>query len=293
MKIVLLGSRGQLGRCLIDQFSRKNIELISANRDQLDITNELKLELFLKKINPDVVINATAYTDVDKAESEKEIAHSLNHIAVGNLAKLCKKFNSLLFHYSTDYVFDGTSSVPYLETDKTNPKGIYGITKLQGEKLIRLSGCNYIIIRTSWVFSEYGKNFFKTMLLLAQKNDTIKVVNDQVGCPTYAQDIAKATIKIINKLKSLSHSEIYNFSGNEECTWFDFANEIFYVASKYNLRTPSVLKPVMSNEFISVAERPNYSVLNNNKIYERFDIKSSDWKKAIKKIIAKANNKNI
>ena len=287
MKIFILGSGGQLGRCLLDKFSKENYKVFSYSRSQVDIEETRILKDLLSKHKPELLINAAAYTKVDNAESEFEKADSVNNIAVSKIAKICKEMNIKLLHFSTDYVFDGEKDTPYLEDDKTNPKTNYGITKLAGEKSIILSGCSFIIIRTAWVFSEYGSNFLRTMLKISQTKDEVSVVNDQNGCPTYAQDIAEATLEIIKQNKSCPEKGIYHFSGDSSCTWFEFACEIFRQLDAAGLKTPKHLKPISSLEFITKAVRPKYSVLSTKKINSDFGINPSNWKEGIKKVIQK------
>ena len=187
MKILVLGCSGQLGRCLNDQLLDSNHEVIFTSREQIDIS---KFETTKKKIldiSPDVVINSAAYTSVDKAEKDKVNAELINHLAVKNIANICTQLGNWLIHVSTDYVFDGNSKVPYKETDSTNPQNMYGRTKLEGEKAILSSGCKHIIIRTAWVFSEYGRNFLTNILHLGANQDELNIVDDQIGCPTYAR----------------------------------------------------------------------------------------------------------
>ena len=194
MKILVLGCKGQLGRCLNDQLKNTHHEVIYTSREQIDIANFEQTKNQILKNSPDIIINATAYTAVDKAEEDQKNAKLINHLAVKNIAHICNQQGCWLIHVSTDYVFDGKAKIPYKEVDETNPQGVYGETKLKGELAIRSSGCKHIIIRTAWVFSEYGNNFLKTMLRLGAERDELSIVGDQVGCPTYAQDIAKAIV---------------------------------------------------------------------------------------------------
>ncbi len=285
MKILLLGDKGQLGKCLKDKLDKEKIYLITTSKEILDIVDFKKVEHFIKKISPDVIINASAYTYVDQAEIDYDYANLVNNIAVKNLASICRDNNIWLVHFSTDYVFEGNGSCPYKEDHETNPVGAYGKTKLHGEESIISSKCKYFIIRTSWVFSEYGKNFFKTMISLGTKKDIIEVVDDQIGCPTYAQDLASASVKITLSINESTKGGIYNFCGNIPCSWFDFAKEIFQKASKYDFDIPKKILPVDSTKFKSLAPRPSYSVLDNTKIFEDFGITGSDWSLAIDKIL--------
>jgi dTDP-4-dehydrorhamnose reductase len=288
MKILVLGCKGQLGRCLNDQLINTDHEVIYTSREKIDIADFEQTKNQILKISPDVVINATAYTAVDKAEEDQETADLINHLAVANLTTLCNQLGSWLIHVSTDYVFDGNSNVPYKEDDETNPQGAYGETKLNGELAIQSSGCKYIIIRTAWVFSEYGNNFLKTMLRLGAERDELSIVGDQVGCPTYAQDIAVAVVSIISQLNSLEDIDgIYHFCGDSACSWFEFAKEIFDYINKYNHISIPIIKAVTTEEYPTLAERPKFSVLDNKKIQETFDIFSSDWKVGVESVLKK------
>lgn len=186
MRVLVLGSKGQLGRCLSDQLDNTDFEIIQTSRVEIDVSDlaATKDKIFI--INPSVVINATAYAAVDKAEDDQQAADLINHLAVANLASICNKLDCWLVHVSTDYVFDGMSLRPYQEDDQTNPQGVYGDTKLKGERAIQASGCKHLILRTAWVFSEYGNNFLKTMIRLGADRDELSIVGDQIGCPTYA-----------------------------------------------------------------------------------------------------------
>jgi dTDP-4-dehydrorhamnose reductase len=227
---------------------------------------------------PDVVINATAYTAVDKAEEERQVADLINHLAVAYIANVCSQLDCWLIHVSTDYVFDGNSKLPYTENDQTNPQGVYGNTKLLGEIAIQSSGCKHIIIRTAWVFSEYGNNFLKTMLSLSSKQSELHVVGDQFGCPTYAQDIAKAILVILDRLKFKEvPSSLYHFSGNFCCSWAGFSQAIFDEALELEViaSKPNVVY-VTTKEFPTLAKRPMRSELSSKKIRSAFGIDPSD-----------------
>lgn len=285
MKILVIGSKGQLGMCLYEQLRGSYHQIKFSSKEQIDISN---FELTKKKIFdflPEVIINLAAYTSVDQAEKEPDKAFLNNHHAVKNIARVCNITNSWLIHLSTDYVFDGLSKKPYKEDDHTNPKSTYGLSKLKGEMSIAASGCKHIIIRTSWVYSEYGNNFLKTMLNLGQKNDELSIICDQVGCPTYGQDIANAIIKIISKIKTLEKSGIYHFSGNKSCSWFEFAKLIFYFANINNIKSPNSLRKINTDEYQALAERPAFSVLDCTKIQDDFGIALSNCEDGIIKSI--------
>ena len=288
MKILLLGCNGQIGKCLNHQLKNTNHEVIYANRNQIDIADFEVTKKEILEISPDIIINSAAYTAVDKAEKDQNTADLINHLAVVNIANVCNLQGIWLIHFSTDYVFDGNSEVPYKEENKKNPQNIYGKTKLKGELAIQSSGCKHIIIRTAWVFSEYGNNFLKTMVSQAIDHNELSIISDQIGCPTYAQDIAKAVISIINQLNSSEDLEgIYHFSGNYACSWFEFAKEIFNELCKYEKISIPDLKKVLTDEYPTVAKRPKFSVLDNSKLQEKFDILPSDWKVGIKSAVKK------
>lgn len=278
MKILVLGSKGQLGRCLNDQLDKLDYQCIYTAREQIDISEIETTKRQILEASPDVVINATAYTAVDKAEEEQEKAALINHLAVANIAQACGLLDCWLVHISTDYVFDGTSMEAYKEEDQTNPQSVYGHTKLMGERAIQSSGCRHIIIRTAWVFSEYGNNFLKTMLRLGAERSELSIVGDQVGCPTYAQDIAKAIMMILENLKSKEVSScLYHFSGNLCCSWTEFAQTIFDEALELEVikSKPNVVA-ISTKEFPTLAKRPARSELSSNCIRSIFGIDPSD-----------------
>jgi len=287
MKILVLGCKGQLGRCLNDQLINTEHEVIYTSRKQIDIADFEQTKNQILKISPDLIINATAYTAVDKAEVDQKTANLINHLAVKNIADICNQLKCWLIHVSTDYVFDGNSNVPYKENDKTDPQGSYGETKLKGELAIQASDCKHIILRTAWVFSEYGNNFLKTMLRLGAERDELSIVGDQIGCPTYAQDIARSVVEIVPQLNSREYNGIYHYCGDQPCSWFEFAKEIFDYINKYDHISIPIIKAVTTEEYPTLAKRPKFSVLDNKKIQENFDIFSSDWKVGVESSLKK------
>ena len=288
MKVLVLGCKGQLGRCLNDQLINTDYEVTYTSRDQIDIADFEEARIKITYIAPDVIINASAYTAVDKAESDKVNADLINHLAVDNLAAICFELGCWLIHISTDYVFDGKSTAPYLELDKTNPQGVYGHTKLNGELAIQSSGCKYLIIRTAWVFSEYGDNFLKTMLRLGAVRDELSIVGDQIGCPTYAQDIAKAIVTMITKLnEESSASGIFHYCGDQLSSWYEFAGVIFEEARISGLQTPGLIHLIQTSDYPTAAKRPGYSALDCNKIRNTFGVNTSDWKLGVKNVVSK------
>ncbi|MEX0997779.1 MAG: dTDP-4-dehydrorhamnose reductase [Flavobacteriaceae bacterium] len=276
--ILVTGANGQLGQAL-----KKNAETPNSffytDATSFDITDKKQMILVFEKLKPAVIINTAAYTQVDQAETEIEKAHKLNVEAVKNLSELCVKYNCALIHISTDYVFDGKQSTPYKETDTTNPVTVYGKSKREGELAILGSGLQrFAIIRTSWLYSEFGHNFYKTMLRLAETKTELKVVNDQRGCPTNANELAKTLLVIASKL-SIENSGIYHYCNQGETTWFGFAKAIF---KKHKLSVK--VNPVTSSEFPTAAKRPAYSVLDTSKIKRVFKIEIPTWEEALKKI---------
>ena len=216
------------------------------------------------------------------------MANLINHLAVSNIANICHKLDCWFIHFSTDYVFDGTSTLPYKEDFQTNPQGVYGSTKLKGEIAIKSSACKYIIIRTAWVFSEYGNNFLKTMLRLGAELDELSIVNDQIGAPTYAQDIAKAITSLLTYLSDgFDCQGVYHYCGDTPCSWFDFATEIFNQAKVLEYRVPETLKAVTTSQYPTLAKRPIFSVLDNHKGFKKFKFHPSNWRKSINTVLLK------
>ena len=292
MKILVLGCKGQLGRCLNDQLTNTDHEVIYTSREQIDIGDFEVTKNQILEISPDLIINATAYTAVDKAEEDQKTANLINHLAVKNIADICNQLECWLIHVSTDYVFDGNSKVPYKEDDQTNPQGAYGETKLNGELAIQAAGCKHIILRTAWVFSEYGNNFLKTMLRLGAERDELSIVGDQIGCPTYAQDIARTIVAIISKLNSQKDNGIYHYCGAKPCSWCDFANAIFEQAMTNNLKIPSIVNSIETSAYPTPAKRPAFSVLNCSKIENDFGVYASNWHDGIGQVISKLKLEN-
>jgi dTDP-4-dehydrorhamnose reductase len=292
MKILVLGSKGQLGRCLLDQSNSCNHEIIFTSRNELDIEDMSSTEATFCLINPDIVINATAYTSVDEAEGDPIKADLINNLAVSNMAETCANLDCWLIHISTDYVFDGNASTPYLESNMTNPQSVYGASKLAGERSVIAANPKYLIVRTSWIFSEYGNNFMKTMLRLGSQLKDIDIVDDQIGCPTYAQDLAKAVFGMISRLDDNRVSGIYHYCGTEPCTWFEFANEIFFQAKRVSFATPIKITPIKTSEYLTRAKRPAYSVLDCTKVYNVFKLPLSNWRDGIKAVLAKSQALN-
>jgi len=278
--ILVTGSKGQLGSELESLSSNYDYNFFFTPRDTLDISNQEDIKSFSKTNNITHIINCAAYTAVDKAEDEKELANAINHIAVKNIALISKELNISLIHISTDYVFDGTSHIPYKEDDTTNPNSIYGQTKLDGENVIlEYNLNNSIIIRTSWVYSRFGNNFVKTMIRLGKQKDQLGVIFDQVGTPTYATDLAKTILDILPKIEN-KKVEIYNYSNEGTISWYDFAKEIMKMA-KINCK----INPIETFQYPTPASRPHYSILNKAKIKKDFDITIPYWKDSLDKCL--------
>ena len=276
MVVLVTGANGQLGQAI--QFvaaNYPNIHFVFCSSSDLDITNKENCEFIFNKEKPDFCINAAAYTAVDKAESEPEKAELINVIGAKNLSEACKNFNAKLIHISTDFVFDGSKNSPYNETDLPNPKGVYGQTKLDGEIAIQEVFDAYFIIRTSWVYSQFGNNFMKTMLRLASERTSLSVVNDQIGSPTNAVDLANAILKIVES-KTNNQFGIYNFSNEGQCSWFNFAKKIFEIN-----QVKIEVTPIPTTQFPTPAERPKYSVLDKTKIKTTFGIDIKPWEQSL------------
>ena len=277
--ILVTGANGQVGSELRELAPKYSYTFFFTDKDTLDITDKNKIEDFVKEKDIDVIINAAAYTAVDKAETDKENANKVNHLAVRHLAQIAKDHNLSLVHISTDYVFDGKNYKPYTEEDPTNPQGVYGATKLAGEQALQEINPNRsIIIRTSWVYSSHGANFVKTMLRLGKEKKELGVIYDQVGTPTYAKDLAKAILDIIqnSKFKTQNSVEIYHYSNEGVLSWYDFAKEIMKMA-----KLDCQINPIETKEYPTPAKRPHYSLLNKSKIKTAFDLSIPYWKDSL------------
>lgn len=276
--VLITGASGQMGMCfktLAKECGDMNFSFVS--HDDMDICMHDEVGDYLAQYDIDVIVNAAAYTNVDGAEDDAGMAERVNVYGPKVLAIEAEKCGAELIHISTDYVFDGEGFMPYTEDDRTRPVTVYGITKLKGEKNALELCSRTTVVRTSWLYSEYGKNFVKTILRLALTRDELSVVHDQRGCPTYGGDLAKAIIAIIRK-EDKSFGEIYNFANEGECTWFEFAQEIVNLAA-----VDCELHHVASVDYPTRAKRPFYSVLAKDKIKKDFGINIMDWREALKK----------
>ncbi|MEZ8101223.1 dTDP-4-dehydrorhamnose reductase [Vibrio bivalvicida] len=290
MKILVTGSNGQVGQSLVKQLNNEaNINFLALDKKNLDITDKDAVEKVVQEFSPDVIVNTAAYTAVDKAESEPEIADLVNHLGPYNLAAAANKLDATLVHISTDYVFSGEAKKPYDEKDTTAPESVYGKSKLAGEIAIANACPRHVILRTAWVFGEHGNNFVKTMLRLAKTRDCLGVVDDQLGGPTYAGDIAKALVVIAKKVASDEATLFgtYHYSGLPHVSWFDFATDIFEQAYQQELlaRIPTV-NAISTSEFPTPAKRPSNSCLSTSLVGNKFSLQASDWKQALKDLTA-------
>ncbi len=271
--ILVTGSNGQLGSEIKELSKEYDYNFFFTTRDDIDITNKDNIKEFCQKNSINVIINCAAYTAVDKAESDEINSDLVNRKAVKKLALVSQELNIKLVHISTDYVFDGKNFKPYCEEYKTNPQSIYGKTKFDGEnEMIKINPKNSIIIRTSWVYSYYGANFVKTMLRLGKEKESLGVIFDQVGTPTYAKDLAKTILEILPKIKN-EKVQIYNYSNEGVLSWYDFAKEIMKMA-KLNCK----INPIETFQYPTPAKRPHFSLLNKAKIKKEFDIEIPYWK---------------
>lgn len=278
-KILVTGAQGQLGKCV--QLAAKkytNFEFIFASKTQLDITKKESITAFFNENAIDYCINTAAYTQVDQAEKEKEKAFLINGESVKNLAVLCKQYNVTLLQVSTDYVFDGTAIAPYTENAPTNPIGIYGASKLQGEQYIETYCSAYYIIRTSWLYSQFGHNFFKTITKYASEGKNLTITTEQKGCPTNANDLAHFLLNII--ISETKQYGIYHYNNTGVATWYDFAAEILK-----NIPHLKDAKLAKTDHYPTFAKRPAYSVMDTEKAVKTFKIKIENWKDSLKKLI--------
>ena len=286
MKILVIGKSGQLGQSInkIVSNTQSSNEFVFVGRNELDLSNENNVASYFENNDFDIIINCAAYTAVDKAESEVELANQVNHLGVKQLAQIANKQKAKLIHISTDYVFDGENDEPYLESNITNPINTYGKTKLAGEQAV-LVAMQYgaIIIRASWVYSEYGHNFVDTMLILGKERDELNVVSDQIGSPTYAGDLARAILHIIQTevfLNSSQETQIYHYSNEGICSWFDFAKEIFAFAN-----IQCTISPIITEQYPTPAQRPTNTLMDKDKISQTFGVNIPYWKESLKTCI--------
>ncbi len=282
--ILITGANGQLGNCLRDLAAdfQDKYNFYYTDVAELDITDVEAIEKFVADKGIDIIINAAAYTAVDKAEDEVELAYCLNRDAVRNLAEVARNHNCLLVHVSTDYIFSGESCKPYMETDTPAPQSVYGASKLAGEQAIMESGCRALVIRTSWLYSEYGNNFVKTMLRLGTERESLNVVSDQIGGPTYAGDLAKVIFRLIEVAPIEEKVGIYHFANEGVCSWYDFAKAIMEFGGK-----KCDVNPIFTSEYPSKARRPSFSVFNLRKTKTTTKMDIPYWRDSLRLIINK------
>ena len=282
MKILVTGKNGQLGKSIHKSVTnnKKINEFVFVGREELDLSSTDNIISYFNQNNFDIIVNCAAHTAVDKAEEEAVLANQINHLAVEQLAQIAKTQQAKLIHVSTDYVFDGESDKPYAETDETNPINVYGKTKLAGEKALQeIMPTNAIIIRTSWVYSEYGNNFVKTMQRLGKQRDELSVVSDQMGSPTYATDLANAILDTVqNKAfkEAGQGTQVYHYSNVGEISWYEFAKEIFELAG-----IQCSVSPITTEQYPTPAKRPKNTLMNKDKIVETFGVNIPDWKESL------------
>lgn len=285
-RILILGVAGQLGRELQRSFAGFG-SVTAAARDEADLADAGQIRAMVRRIQPDVILNAAAYTAVDRAESERELARAINADAPRVLAEEARELGALLVHYSTDYVFDGSKHAPWVEEDEPHPMNAYGASKLEGERAIKAAGGKYLIFRTSWVYGPHGKNFLLTMLRLGHECDKLSIVDDQFGAPTSSIELANATRTIVAGVvegrcfgEPLSWAGVYHMTCGGATSWFGFARAIFARAAARGEKTPE-LTPIPSEDYPTPAKRPHNSVLSNEKLQARFGVRLAEWEDAL------------
>lgn len=284
MKIIIIGSKGQLGRELVSQSKNLGFEILGVDLPQLDITNIVQVENTITNFQPSLAINAAAYTAVDKAETEQRLAMAVNSDGPKNLAVVCAKSDIPLIHISSDYVFDGQKGAPYIEHDPVSPLGVYGKSKADGEKKIRLNIKKCVIVRTSWLYGAHGHNFVKTMLTLGKEKETIPVVIDQLGSPTCAADLAETVLTIAALIPKRTEIDwgTYHYCGQGVTSWHEFAETIFEIARPYGSIITTKVAPITTDQYPTIAKRPPFSALDCGLIKKRFKISPKPWQKSLK-----------
>jgi dTDP-4-dehydrorhamnose reductase len=282
--LLIVGAKGQLGRELCGETSRRALEILAVGRDELDITDADAVSRFVGDAAPRAIINAAAYTAVDKAESDGEAAHAINALGPEHLARAAAQLDIPLLHLSTDYVFDGTKHGAYRENDAVAPLGVYGTSKEEGERRVRAAHPKHIILRTSWVYGVHGNNFLKTMLRLSRERDELRVVADQRGCPTATIDIARALLAAESAAGDRALWGTYHFAGTGVTTWHEFAVEIVNAAAESETRTVRVV-PITTKEYPTPARRPANSELDSGHFAKAFGYKSPSWQERTKQIV--------
>ncbi len=289
-KILITGCDGQLGTALQNDIGQNNYDIIAASRSTMDITDMVSITDAIAHFTPDIIINTAAYTAVDKAESAEVECMRINHVGAQNIAIACQTNKIPLIHVSTDYVFDGSKHQPIAEDEIANPINIYGKSKWLGEEAIRKHTEEYIILRVSGVFSEYGNNFLKTMLRLAAERDELSLVSDQITCPTYAGNIAKV---IYSLAKNLDKWGTYHYCDSPPVSWYEFANSIINTAKQHTALRVQNVKPIKASEYVTAAKRPAYSVLECSKINIDYGISQADWMDSVNTLVRNELAKRI
>jgi dTDP-4-dehydrorhamnose reductase len=281
-RLLLTGSNGQIGWELRRTLAPLG-QVTALSRQELDLVNPDRIVECISELRPTIIVNAAAYTAVDRAEQEPDLAHAVNAIAPGVLAEQAKRIGALLVHYSTDYVFDGTKASPYTEQDAPRPLGVYGSTKLAGERAVQAAGAAHVILRTSWVYATRGKNFLLTIQRLARERSELRVVNDQIGAPTWSRFIAEATALMLVQPQAAEHSGLYHLSAAGQTSWYGFAAAIVQVLAEQAgpQQARPKLVPIPSHEYPSLVQRPQYSVLDNRLFRETFGLYSPGWEEQL------------
>ena len=282
-RVLVTGARGQVGIELLRELSG-NCQVVAHDRASLDLRDAAQIALRVREARPDVIVNAGAYTAVDRAESDEATARAVNGVAPGVLGEEARRVGALLIHFSTDYVFDGTKTEPYVESDPVNPVSVYGRTKLEGERAVAQSGCRHLILRTSWVYGPHGKNFMLTMLRLAQTEEEVRVVDDQRGSPTTSIALARLVSEILGR--GVEASGLYHATAAGETTWFGFAQAIFEEVSRARgSKVPRVV-PISTSEYPTAAKRPAYSVLSSGNLAADLGVAIADWRLGLGECVA-------
>ena len=286
-KILITGKNGQVGWELQRSLASFG-QIVAIDAEEMDLADADAIRRTVREVRPDIIVNPAAYTAVDKAESDPDLAMAVNGTAAGVFAEESKRLGAVLVHYSTDYVFDGDKSAPYTESDVPNPQSVYGKTKFAGEQAIRASGCKHLILRTSWVYGVHGGNFVKTMLRLARERDELRIVADQFGAPTWARDLAQSTASALNCWKTNDWdnqlSGLYHLTAGGRTNWHQFAEEIVHLARKYDstlAAKPLTINAITTSEYPVPAKRPANSVLANDKIRDTFGIVLPVWQDSL------------
>jgi dTDP-4-dehydrorhamnose reductase len=287
--VLVTGARGQLARAIAGlQAQAPELEFVFAARPELDLAEGGSASAIIAQVSPDAVVNAAAYTAVDRAEAEPELAFAVNASGAGELAEAAARSNVPMMHISTDYVFDGEASEPYFEDAAANPLNVYGASKLAGERAVAAANPRHMIVRTSWVHSATGSNFVKTMLRLASERDEVRVVGDQIGCPTSADSLATALLQILKRWSAgdqAGQGGTYHVAGSSRCSWAEFASEIFRLSGAAGGPTAAVV-PISTDEYPTPARRPHFTVLDCGKFDSEFGMRLPDWRTALAPIVA-------